>query len=529
MAVLVVVAPLFAAQEPAVTDDDPLPGQPGMPGTPSTPGAASKAIFKGMVIGCIGDEWSLPNPAEKMPVNCFPTALEHLINAKYGPGYVKIIPAAQKEINISEFEKLYDGKLAKAKPDLVIIQDSNKPISATGHRIDLTKLVAKIKATPGQGGAEPRVLLLETYHEPEFDAVHRDQFKVFDEEHNWYEDNQVMEQFAAQGGATFVTLRQALGTGYGVMKDLNYTHPYRADGLNPSYIGATLIAMRILQVMGEDLGTYNYKEFDFPEKVRAAMIGLVQGKQFAGGVAVDPPAGATPGQPRPAGSPGQAGPAEAGAGGHPTGVLKNFDSALRTQTSATVLYFGADLTFKAAWVAQNGAFLKRVYGPKVTPINAGKAEDNSRQALIRLKGDVLDRKPALVLIEFAFADARDDARVPQDESQKNLTTMVQTIRKSLPACDVVLVTTHALNVFGEGEERRSDLEAYYKIVRDVAKAENAGLLDNAADWTSMVTADPVRYKSLMGGKLMPNFDGQTEFAKKAEEFFHHNLPFAEAP
>lgn len=498
------VRPAPAANLPPLIEDDdePLPGQPGGPPGVKPP-PKDPAIFKGMIIGCLGDDWTVPSPAEKMNIRSYPMALQALLDGKYGPGFVEVIAAGQPGASITEYDKIYKAQLEKRKPDLVIIQDADKPNAATGFKMDLTKLMEKIKANKTAGERIPKVMLLETFHDMESTNLNRDKVKEFHEARDWVANNKIMQDIATANKGQFIELRGTLGPGFGILKEMNYTRPFRADGLVPSYIGATLIAMKILDSLGEDLENYNYRAWNFPENIRVGMIGIVHGRQFVGGKMVDD---------------------ESAVGPKIAPELKQFDRALRVERRVLAAYFGGDEMGSCAWIGQNAAWLKTYYGPKVETMSAARPGDTSKIGLERMEVDVLKYKPSLLMIAFAFSDARDKAGISLEDSRANLSAMIEKTRKLVPECDIVLVTTHSLNTWGEGDQRRSDLSAYYKVVREVAAAQKVGLIDNSAVWDDWAANNPDKYNELIGGAMLPGPAGQLELSKQAEAYFSAGCP-----
>lgn len=82
----------------------------------------------------------------------------------------------------------------------------------------------------------------------------------------------------------------------------------------------------------------------------------------------------------------------------------------------------------------------------VETVNAGVAGHSSAQGLRRMKKDVLERNPDVVVIFFGTNDARVDSdrvHVPVKDYEKNLIAMVKAIRKE--QADVVICTLPPIN------------------------------------------------------------------------------------
>lgn len=100
-------------------------------------------------------------------------------------------------------------------------------------------------------------------------------------------------------------------------------------------------------------------------------------------------------------------------------------------------------------------------------INAGMSGESSREGLKRLKDDVLDKDPYLVIVEFGGNDYLE--KLPLEETYKNLEQMVKQIRAT--GAIVALVETRAGLVMGE----------YSPIYRKLAKKYNVILIPNILD------------------------------------------------
>ncbi|MBI5145214.1 MAG: hypothetical protein HZA27_03400, partial [Candidatus Omnitrophica bacterium] len=94
----------------------------------------------------------------------------------------------------------------------------------------------------------------------------------------------------------------------------------------------------------------------------------------------------------------------------------------------TIVCFGDSITF--GYGVQPGedypAALAKIINFPV--VNAGIDGDTSIEAVRRIKSDVLDKEPLLVIIEFGGNDFL--RKIPLEESVKNIETMVQEIQSS---------------------------------------------------------------------------------------------------
>lgn len=143
----------------------------------------------------------------------------------------------------------------------------------------------------------------------------------------------------------------------------------------------------------------------------------------------------------------------------------------QTRPSPKVVCFGDSIT-QQGYPQQLGRELA------LDVVNAGVGGNSSAAGLKRLQKDVLDQKPAVVVILFGTNDTRLDApkvHVPLDQYVMNLTSMAQACRKV--GAKVVICTIPPINAeayFKRHERDKFDaaggLEAVLDRYRDAARA-----------------------------------------------------------
>jgi lysophospholipase L1-like esterase len=166
----------------------------------------------------------------------------------------------------------------------------------------------------------------------------------------------------------------------------------------------------------------------------------------------------------------------------------------------------------------------------LTVINAGVPGNNTDQARARLDKDVLAHHPAVVIVQFGLNDAAVDVWKQPPESQpridvatyrKNLAFIVGAVRRNGGA--VILMTPNPMSwtrklreLYGKPpyDATRDDgmnvvLTEYLQVVRDLAKRENAPLVDVYQAFGE----DPRGIPALLLDGMHPNDAGHEKITK----------------
>jgi len=183
-------------------------------------------------------------------------------------------------------------------------------------------------------------------------------------------------------------------------------------------------------------------------------------------------------------------------------------------------------------------------GIAATVINAGIGGNNTTQARKRLKDDVLDQKPDLVIVQFGINDAMVDvwtnppattSRVSKKDYEVNLRDIVRRIRAG--GGQVILMTPNPLRWvkylrehFGKPPYRLDDpqgftfiLRDYAEIVRQIARSEKVPLVDVYTIFEDYGKAKGHAVDDLLGDGVHPNDAGHKIIAERLLEMITSRL------
>ncbi len=136
----------------------------------------------------------------------------------------------------------------------------------------------------------------------------------------------------------------------------------------------------------------------------------------------------------------------------------------------------------------------------VSVVNAGISGHTTRDALVRLERDVIAHHPHLVTVMFGLNDV---VRVPADEYQSNLTTIIRKCRDA--GAEVLLCTPNSvLETPGRPSKK---LRAYGEALRAVAAQEKVPVCDCFAAFEAVRTRDYSTWRRMLSDEIHPNMDG----------------------
>ena len=141
-------------------------------------------------------------------------------------------------------------------------------------------------------------------------------------------------------------------------------------------------------------------------------------------------------------------------------------------------------------------------------VNTGTSGELVKGFLADLDWRVLHLKPDVVSIMLGIADCR-QGPVARELFRKDLTTLVTRI---MGAGAIPMLNTPN-TVYVKNATIQVDLPAYVQIVRDVAKATKAGLIDHYAHWEMAKPDQEALLKWLDDQEIHPGFAGHRELAK----------------
>ena len=122
----------------------------------------------------------------------------------------------------------------------------------------------------------------------------------------------------------------------------------------------------------------------------------------------------------------------------PRAGLPNFFAKLTAGKEVRIGYLGGSITAQEGWRPKSLAYFQKTYPQaKVSQINAAIGGTGSDLGVFRLKQDVLDHKPDLLLVEFAV----NDGGAPPAQIYRTMEGIVRQTWKMLPDCDIGFVYT----------------------------------------------------------------------------------------
>lgn len=146
----------------------------------------------------------------------------------------------------------------------------------------------------------------------------------------------------------------------------------------------------------------------------------------------------------------------------------------------------------------------------VTFVNNSGPGLHSGWGLENVKPKVVDLKPALVFIEFAFNDSREKYEVSVTDAASNLHKIVKEIGSGSPSTEVVLqVMNVGWDVPGgnQSDSWRPKLQAYNDNYRKDAAEHRLHLIDHYAAWERLKREEPIIYQNYVPDGTHPSAQG----------------------
>lgn len=186
----------------------------------------------------------------------------------------------------------------------------------------------------------------------------------------------------------------------------------------------------------------------------------------------------------------------------------NFIQKLSAGKEQKVVVYGTSLTAAGPWVSILKNKLKAKYGDKATLINSGGSGKDSNWGLANIQKRVIAHKPNAVFIEFGMNDAVIRFKNSKEKIRRNVSSMISQIKKSLPDCEIILMTMNpALGIPDGHRSARTELNDYYEIYRKLAKENNLKLIDHFQNWQTFLAQAGVAYKQFIPDGIHPNKAG----------------------
>lgn len=189
---------------------------------------------------------------------------------------------------------------------------------------------------------------------------------------------------------------------------------------------------------------------------------------------------------------------------------------LANHETTTIVAFGDSLT--QGWMTRKGyvdflhEMLQEKYNGSIEMINRGIPGNTSDDGLARLRRDVLDRDPHLVLIQFALNDAYMGSS--PGRLKKNIKSMIDRIRLDTSA-EILLLTSCAIN----HEEENRVARAFYQSIIDLGDEENLPVARVHRYWEEKIR-EGIPHRSLVQGDMVhPTVEGYRLMAEAIMEKF----------
>lgn len=130
-----------------------------------------------------------------------------------------------------------------------------------------------------------------------------------------------------------------------------------------------------------------------------------------------------------------------------SGALANTYQKIKTKKELNVVYFGGSVTYgygsedsdqKGSWRGRVGEWLTTTFPKaKINNINRAIGDTGTTLGLLRLKKDVLSKKPDLLFIEFSINDYYEGLSYRTSSTQ--FESIIRTVKEALPECDIVTI------------------------------------------------------------------------------------------
>ncbi|MDR0419172.1 MAG: SGNH/GDSL hydrolase family protein [Prevotellaceae bacterium] len=174
-----------------------------------------------------------------------------------------------------------------------------------------------------------------------------------------------------------------------------------------------------------------------------------------------------------------------------SGILSaqpQFIKNIKKGTPQTLVVYGSSISTQGNgiyWVKTVDSIINSKYNNKLTVYNSGVSGRSSAWAVEALKDSVLPKKPDAVILEFATTDAVDRFDISPEQSRRYMDYLVDRIKEENPKAEVILLLVSS-HLIGEAAAKRSDLEAYNNMYRELAKDKKILLIDITPETKKLV-------------------------------------------
>jgi len=197
--------------------------------------------------------------------------------------------------------------------------------------------------------------------------------------------------------------------------------------------------------------------------------------------------------------------------------LENIIKKLKAGENVTIVAFGDSLTH--GWMVSKGYidFIDEMLSLKYPEsrhriINRGIPGDTSDAGLYRIRRDVLDENPDLILIQFALNDAYMGSS--PGRLKRNILSMIERIKDDTSAA-ILLITSVMINI----KHENSMAEKFYSILQEISLEKDIPIALVHEYWKKMIS-DGIDHGSLVqGDQVHPTVEGHRLMAEAVMELF----------
>ena len=181
-----------------------------------------------------------------------------------------------------------------------------------------------------------------------------------------------------------------------------------------------------------------------------------------------------------------------------------------------IVAFGDSLT--QGWMTRKGYvdflhdMLVERYHNNIEMINRGIPGNTSDDGLERLRRDVLDRAPDLVLLQFALNDAYMGSS--PGRLKKNLKSMIVRIRLDTTA-EILLLTSSS--IYNQTEDKVAD--TFYDAITSLAEEEKLPVAEVHSYWKRKISQGIDHGMLVQGDMVHPTVEGYRLMAEAVMEKF----------
>ncbi len=186
---------------------------------------------------------------------------------------------------------------------------------------------------------------------------------------------------------------------------------------------------------------------------------------------------------------------------------------LEQKKPQTLVVYGTSLTAASEWPKLVKEALDKDFPGLLTMVNSAGSGQHSDWGLANFDKLVLDKKPDTVIIEFAVNDAATRFKISIEKSKANLLAMIDKLQKTNPDVEIILQVMNPLT--GAPLERRTNLEGYYQMYREVAKEKGFVLVDHYPTWDRILKSQPQRFSNLVPDGCHPTKQAAKEIVAPA--------------